>query len=87
MVTLADIISALVDCLEVLDEGGGALEARLRKHEKYRQELVALLEIVKELNTIGQEEGAVPSGEFLSDLRVRLLTELHTTTQRGGDEG
>jgi len=87
MVTLADIIPALTDCLEALNEGGDALEARLRKHERYRQELVALLEIVKELNTMGQEEELRPSDEFLSDLKAKLLTELPTTPQRGGDDG
>lgn len=84
---MADIILALTDCLEALNEGGDALEARLRKHEKYRQELVALLEIVRELNTMGQEEEAVPSNEFVSDLKAKLLTEPSTTSQRGGDEG
>ena len=79
MVTLADIISALADCLEALDEGSDELEARLRKHERYRQELVALLGIVKELQAIGQEEEAIPSDEFVNDLKARLL--------RGGEEG
>ena len=79
MVTLADIIPALTDCLEALNEGGDALEGRLRKHEKYRQELIALLGIVKELQAMGQEEEAVPSNEFVNDLKARLL--------RGGDEG
>ena len=87
MVTLADIIPALTDCLEALNEGGDALEARLRKHERYRQELVALLEIVKELNTMGQDEELRPSDEFLSDLKAKLLRELPTTPQRGGDDG
>ncbi len=87
MVTLVGIISALTDCLEALNEGGDALEARLRKHEGYRQELVALLGIVKELNTMGQEEELHPSDEFLSDLKARLLRELPTTPQRGGDDG
>jgi hypothetical protein len=87
MVTLADIISALADCLEVLEEGGDELEARLRRHERYRQELVALLGIVKELNTMGQEEELHPTDEFLGDLKARLLRELPTTPQRGGDEG
>lgn len=87
MVTLAGIISALTDCLEALGEGGDALEARLRKHERYRQELVALLEIVRELNTVGQEEELHPSDEFLGDLKARLLRELPTTSQGGGDEG
>jgi len=87
MVTLAGIITALTDCLEALNEGGDALEARLRKHERYRQELVALLEIVRELNTMGQEEELHPSDAFLSDLKAKLLTELSTTSQRGGDEG
>jgi len=82
---LAGIISALVDCLEALNEGGDALEARLRKHERYRQELVALLELVKELNTMGQEEELHPGDEFLSDLKARLMSELPTTPQRGGD--
>ena len=84
---MAGIISALVDCLEALNEGGDALEARLRKHERYRQELVALLELVKELNTMGQEEELHPGDEFLSDLKARLMTELPTTPQRGGDAG
>lgn len=84
---MAGIISALADCLEALNEGGDALEARLRKHERYRQELVALLELVKELNTMGQEEELHPSDEFLSDLKAKLLTELPTTPQRGGDKG
>ena len=79
MVALADIIPALNDCLEALDKGGDALEARLRKHEKHRQELIALLGIVKELQAIGQEEEAIPSDEFVNDLKARLL--------RGGDEG
>ena len=79
MVTLADIIPALTDCLEALNEGGDALEAHLRKHERHRQELIALLGIVKELQAIGQEEEAVPSNEFVNDLKARLL--------RGGDEG
>jgi len=84
---LAGIISALADCLEVLNEGGDALEARLRKHERYRQELVALLELVKELTTMGQEEEFHPSDEFLSDLKAKLMAELPTTPQRGGDDG
>jgi len=84
---LADIISALADCLEVLEEGGDELEARLRRHERYRQELVALLGIVKELNTVGQEEELHPSDEFVKDLKAKLLRELPTTPQRGGDEG
>jgi hypothetical protein len=87
MVILAGIISALTDCLEALNEGGDALEASLRKHERYRQELVALLEIVKELNTMGQEEELHPGDEFLSDLKARLLRELPATPQRGGEEG
>ena len=87
MATLAGIISALADCLEALNEGGDALEARLRKHERYRQELLALLGIVKELNTMGQEEELDPRDEFLSDLKARLLRELPITPQRGGDEG
>jgi hypothetical protein len=87
MVTLAGIISALADCLEALNEGSDELEARLRKHERYRQELVALLEIVKELRTMDQEEDLHPSDEFLKDLKAKLLTELPTRTQRGGDEG
>jgi len=82
---LADIISALADCLEVLEEGGDELEARLRKHERYRQELVALLGIVKELKVMGQDEELSPSDEFLKDLKARLLRELPTTPQRGGD--
>ena len=84
---MADIISALADCLEVLEEGGDELEARLRRHERYRQELVALLGIVKELNTVGQEEELHPSDEFVKDLKAKLLRELPTTPQRGGDEG
>lgn len=84
---MADIISALADCLEALNEEGDELEARLRKHERYRQELVALLGIVKELKTMGQEEELSPSDEFLKDLKEKLLRELTTTTQRGGDEG
>ena len=84
---MAGIISALADCLEVLNEGGDALEARLRKHERYRQELVALLELVKELTTMGQEEELHPSDEFLGDLKAKLMTELPTTPQRGGDDG
>jgi len=76
---LADIIPALTDCLEALDKGGDALEARLRRHEGHRQELIALLGIVKELQAMGQEEEAVPSDEFINDLKARLL--------RGGDEG
>jgi hypothetical protein len=87
MVTLADIISALVDCLEVLEEGGDELEARLRKHERYRQELAALLGIVKELKVMGQDEELSPSDEFLKDLKVKLLRELPTTPRRGGDDG
>lgn len=87
MVILAGIISALADCLEALNEGGDALEARLRKHERYRQELVALLGIVKELNTMGQEEELHPSDEFLDDLKAKLMTELPSTPQRGGDDG
>jgi hypothetical protein len=87
MVILAGIISALTDCLEALNEGGDALEARLRKHERYRQELVALLEIVKELNTVGQEEELHPGDEFLSDLKAKLLRELPAPPQRGGDDG
>jgi hypothetical protein len=86
MVILAGIISALTDCLEALDEGGDALEARLRKHQRYRQELVALLGIVKELNAMGQEEELHPGDEFLSDLKAKLLRELPNTPQRGGDE-
>ena len=82
---MADIISALADCLEVLEEGGDELEARLRKHERYRQELVALLGIVKELKVMGQDEELSPSDEFLKDLKARLLRELPTTPQRGGD--
>ena len=85
--TLAGIISALADCLEVLEGGGDELEARLSKHERHRQELVALLEIVQELNTMGQEEELRPSDEFLRDLKAKLLRELPTTPQRGGDEG
>jgi hypothetical protein len=87
MVTLADIVSALADCLEVLEEGGDELEARLRKHERYRQELVALLGIVQDLRTTGQEEELHPSDEFLGDLKARLLRQLPSTPQRGGDEG
>lgn len=82
---MADIISALADCLEVLEEGGDELEARLRKHERYRQELVALLGIVKELKVMGQDEELSPSDEFLKDLKVKLLRELPKTPQRGGD--
>ena len=85
--TLAGIISALADCLEVLEGGGDELEARLSKHERHRQELVALLEIVQELNTMGQEEELRPSDEFLGDLKAKLLRELPTTPQRGGDQG
>ena len=84
---MAGIVSALADCLEALNEGNDELEARLRKHERYRQELVALLEIVRELNAMGQDEELRPSDEFLKDLKVKLLRELPTTTQRGGDEG
>jgi len=87
MVTLADIIPALADCLEALNQGADELEERLRKHERYRQELAALLEIVKELKAMGQEEEPSPSDEFLKDLKAKLLTELSTPTQRGGDEG
>jgi hypothetical protein len=87
MVTLADIISALADCLEVLEEGSDELEARLRKHERYRQELVALLGVVQELRTMGQEEELHPGDEFLTELKARLLRELPTTLKRGGDEG
>lgn len=76
---MAGIISALADCLEALKEGGDELEARLRKHERYRQELVALLEIVRELNIVGQEEELRPSDEFLGDLKAKLLRELPTT--------
>ena len=79
MVTLAGIIPALTDCLEALNKGADELEARLRKHERYRQELVALLEIVKELNAMGQEEELRPSDEFLRDLKAKLLRELPTT--------
>lgn len=84
---MAGIIPALADCLEALNKGADELEERLRKHERYRQELVALLEIVKELKTMGQEEELSPSDQFLKDLKAKLLTELPTTTQRGGDEG
>lgn len=87
MVTLADMISALADCLEALNQGGDELEECLGRHEKYRQELVALLEIVEELERKGQEEELNPSAEFVEDLKARLLRELPTTTQRGGDEG
>ncbi len=87
MVTLADIIPALADCLEAFNGGADELEKRLSKHEKYRQELVALLEIVRELKTMGQEEEPSPNDEFVRDLKAKLLRELRTTTQRGGDEG
>ena len=84
---MAGIISALADCLEALNEGSDELEERLRNHERYRQELVALLDIVKELKTMDEEEELRPSDEFLKDLKAKLLTELPTRTQRGGDEG
>lgn len=87
MVTLAGIVSALADCLEALKEGSDELEARLRKHEKYRQELVALLGLVEELETVGQGEELRPSDEFVEDLKAKLVRERPTTHQRGGDQG
>lgn len=78
MVTLANIIPALADCLEALNQGADELEERLRKHEEYRQELVALLEIVNELKAMGQEDEPVPGDEFVKDLKARLLKELQT---------
>jgi len=87
MATLADIVAALADCLEVLEEGGEELEARLSRHEGYRQELGALLEIVQDLKMTDQEEEPHPSDKFLKDLKAKLLRELPATPQRGGDEG
>ena len=84
---MANIIPALADCLEALSEGSEELERRLRKHEQYRQELVALLEIVKELRATGQEEEAIPSDEFVRELKEKLLTELRTASKEGGGEG
>jgi len=78
MVTLASIIPALADCLEALNQGADELEERLRKHESHRQELVALLKIVGELKTMGQEDESVPGDEFVKDLKARLLKELQT---------
>ncbi len=83
---MASIIPALADCLEALNQGADELEERLRKHEGYRQELVALLKIVGELKAMGQEGEPVPGDEFVKDLKARLLKELQTTTQRGGEE-
>ena len=87
MVTLAGIIPALVDCLEALEEGADELEKRLSKHAKHRQELVALLEIVKELRGMGEEGEPGPSEDFVRDLKAKLLKEFPATSQRGGDEG
>jgi hypothetical protein len=87
MVTLASIILALADCLDALDEGTEELEKRLKKHESYRQELTGILEIVKELRAVGQEEEAIPSGQFVRELKERLLTELRTASKEGGGEG
>jgi len=86
MVTLASIIPALADCLEALNQGADELEEHLRKHESHRQELVALLQIVGALKAMGQEDEPVPGDEFVKDLKARLLKELQTTTQRGGEE-
>lgn len=83
---MASIIPALADCLEALNQGADELEERLRKHESHRQELVALLKIVGELKAMGQEDEPVPGDEFVKDLKARLLKELQTTTQRGGEE-
>jgi len=87
MATLTGIVAALTDCLEVLEEGGEELEARLSKHERYREELGALLEIVQDLKITSQEEEPHPSDEFLKDLKAKLLREFPATPQRGGDEG
>ncbi len=82
---MAAIISALADCLEALDGGPNELEECLRRHERYRQELVALLEIVTDLETVALDEEGSPSDEFRAQLKARLLREFSTKIQGGGE--
>ena len=66
----AELVEALADCLEALRQGETELEVCLAQHSRYRQELEALLEIVRLIPRLPAE--LAPSAEFRERTR-RLL--------------
>jgi len=84
MVTLATIVLALADCLDALEKDPEGLEACLREHVEYQEELGPLLRLAAALKRL--PEGATPRDAFLDDLKSRLLKEFPAKNDgRGGD--
>jgi len=85
MVTLATIVLALADCLDALERDPERLEACLREHVKYQEELGPLLQLAAALKRL--PEGAIPRDAFLDDLKSRLLKKLPAGNDGRGGEG
>jgi len=85
MVTLAAIALALADCLDALERDPETLEACLREHAEYQEELGPLVRLAAELRRL--PEGTAPRDGFLRDLKSRLLKESPAGNDRRGCNG
>jgi len=86
MVTFGrDRVLALADCLDALEKDPERLEACLKEHVEFREELGPLLQLVAALRRL--PEGATPRDGFLRDLKSRLLKEFPAEGGRRGGNG
>ena len=85
MVTLATVVLALAECLEVLERNPAGLEACIGKYSGCQEELDALLRLATALRRL--PEGAAPRDGFLQDLKSRLLKEFPAKNDGRGGEG
>ena len=76
-----EMVAALADCLEALRSGEEDLNMCLERYAEHRRELVALLDVVREIRRLG------PALEPSPALRQRVRRQVLATAANGRGHG